>query len=205
MLGTLTANSKFSSCAGSRGEPGSAPAVRSCLPSLPTQRGVGCLRTGTIPEELEAHSLPVSRSLSPSLVSVTAGVLEQDAPTTWCRRRRRPEHLDRGLCSAANSLAPSCKQSRRQERWQMTSEGTKAFPQVLGQALSCHYQEQVEEAGHMRSLQQVPNPASCLCCRFPLCSLRHCCLVSRGSLALNPQSTPLDPPGFLLCSFLTWA
>lgn len=131
MLGTLTANSKFSSCAGSRGEPGRIPAARSCLPS---QRGVGCLRTGTIPEELEAHSLPVSRSLSPSLVSVTAGVLEQDALTTWCRRRRRPEHLDRGLCIAANSLAPSCKQSRRQDRWQMTREHRKAFPQALGQA-----------------------------------------------------------------------
>lgn len=175
----------------------------SCLPSLLTQRGVDCLRT--IPEELEAHSLPVSRSLSPSLVSVSAGVLEQEALTTWCRRRRRPEHLDRGLCSAANSLAPSCKQSRRQDRWQMTRECRKASPQALGQALSCRHQEQVEVTGHVWSLQQVPNPASCLSCRFPLCSLWHCCLVSRGSLALNPQPTPLDPSGFSVCSFLTWA
>ena len=52
-----------------------------------------------IPEELEAHSLPVSLSLSPSLVSATAeaGAFEQEALTTWCLRRRLPEHLDLGL------------------------------------------------------------------------------------------------------------
>lgn len=152
-----------------------------------------------IPEELEAHSLPVSRSLSPSLVSVTAGVLEQDAPTTWCRRRRRPEHLDRGLCRAANSLAPSCKQSRRQDRWQMTRECRKAFPQALGQALSCHQQEQVEEAGHVWSLQQVPNQLLVLHVPtlFPLALL-----PSQQRLpGLRPQPTPLDPPDFSLCSF----
>lgn len=38
----------------------------------------------TVPEELEAQSLPVSLSLSPSLVSATAEaeVLEQEALTT---------------------------------------------------------------------------------------------------------------------------
>ena len=63
-----------------------------------------------LPEELEAQSLPVSLSLSPSLVSAIAeaDVLEQDALTTWCLRRRRPEHLDRGLWSMAYSFAPSC-------------------------------------------------------------------------------------------------
>lgn len=65
----------------------------------------------TVPEELEAQSLPVSLSLSPSLVSATAEaeVLEQEALTTWCLRRRRPEHLERGLCSMAYSFAPSCR------------------------------------------------------------------------------------------------
>lgn len=63
-----------------------------------------------VPEELEAQSLPVSLSLSPSLVSATAEaeVLEQEALTTWCLRRRRPEHLERGLWSMAYSFAPSC-------------------------------------------------------------------------------------------------
>ena len=63
----------------------------------------------TVPEELEAQSLPVSLSLSPSLVSATAEaeVLEQEALTTWCLRRRRPEHLERGLWSMAYSFAPS--------------------------------------------------------------------------------------------------
>lgn len=65
----------------------------------------------TVPEELEAQSLPVSLSLSPSLVSATAEaeVLEQEALITWCLRRRRPEHLERGLCSMAYSFAPSCR------------------------------------------------------------------------------------------------
>ena len=64
----------------------------------------------TVPEELEAQSLPVSLSLSPSLVSATAEaeVLEQEALTKWCLRRRRPEHLERGLWSMAYSFAPSC-------------------------------------------------------------------------------------------------
>lgn len=79
----------------------------------------------------------MSRSLSPSLVSVTAeaGAFEQEAPTMWCLRRRRPEHLDLGLCSAANSLAPSCNQSRRQGGWRLTRAHRKASPQPLGQAL----------------------------------------------------------------------
>lgn len=63
-----------------------------------------------VPEELDAQSLPVSLSLSPSLVSDTAEaeVLEQEALTMWCLRRRRPEHLERGLWSTAYSFAPSC-------------------------------------------------------------------------------------------------
>ena len=54
--------------------------------------------------------MPVSLSLSPSLVSATAEaeVLEQEALTMWCLRRRRPEHLERGLWSMAYSFAPSC-------------------------------------------------------------------------------------------------
>lgn len=102
-----------------------------------TAAGEGGLWAGIVPEELEAHSLPVSRSLSPSLVSATAeaGAFEQEAPTMWCLRRRRPEHLDLGLCSAANSLAPSCNQSRRQGGWRLTRARRKASPQPLGQAL----------------------------------------------------------------------
>lgn len=77
----------------------------------------------TVPEELEAQSLPVSLSLSPSLVSATAEaeVLEQEALTMWCLRRRRPEHLERGLWSMAYSLAPSCQGhviGRKQEQAQ---------------------------------------------------------------------------------------
>lgn len=63
-----------------------------------------------VPEELEAQSLPVSRSLSPSLASVLVEVEaleEEEALRVGCLRRRRPEHLDRGLRSTANSLAPS--------------------------------------------------------------------------------------------------
>lgn len=95
------------------------PHVQQCLLMVTSQSPRWEKRVSkddAIPEELEAHSLPVSLSLSPSLVSATAeaGAFEQEALTTWCLRRRLPEHLDLGLCSAANSFAPSCKQSRTQ-------------------------------------------------------------------------------------------
>lgn len=160
------------------------------------QRGAGCLWAGIIPEELEAHSLPVSRSLSPSLVSATAeaGVFEQEAPTTWCLRRRRPEHLDLGLCSAANSLAPSCNQSRRQGRWQMTREHKKAFPQALAQALPCYHQGKVEDppcvvtAATAKALPPAPPHVPAL---FPSASLpARKRLPGPGPPVRSPASCP---------------
>lgn len=174
-----------SSAAGSHGE----PQLRGA--AVLTAHGGEGGRAGIVPEELEAHSLPVSRSLSPSLVSATAeeaGAFEQEAPTMWCLRRRRPEHLDLGLCSAANSLAPSCNQSRRQGGWQMTREHRTASPQTPGQALP-----PPREGGRpsSQSLQQVLRP--CRLC-FPL----HRCLVGRGSLA-SPLWSPCPDNEFLPC------
>lgn len=140
--------------------------------------------------------MPVSRSLSPSLVSATAeaGAFEQEAPTTWCLRRRRPEHLDLGLCSAANSLAPSCKQSRRQGGWQMTREHRKAFPQALGQALPPPREGgRPAMHGHFSECQ---GPASCPHCTLLLHFLRPLLLGwKRLPGPIPPVRSPASCPG----------
>lgn len=146
-------------------------------------------RDGAVPEELEAHSLPVSLSLSPSLVSARAGVFEQEALTTWCLRRRLPEHLDRGLCSAANSLAPSCKQSRAQGGWHAARTRRKA----LGEALLPPREGRRPVIRNRVTSSKCHGPASCLHCTLLLRVLQHRRPVQAGSLTpfLQPASLSL--------------
>lgn len=158
-------------------------------PACHTLQGTVPPPPASVPEELEAHSLPVSRSLSPSLVSARAGVFEQDALTTWCLRRRLPEHLERGLCSAANSLAPSCKQSRAQGGWHAARTRRKA----LGEALLPPREGRRPVTRNRVTSRKCHGPASCLHCTLLLRILQHRRPVRAGSLTPLLQPVSLSP------------